>query len=97
MTGTNEGLVPVVITTEWRGVFFGYAMPDSLEDQAMWLMRARNCIRWVNTRGFIGLASSGPNKDCRIGPAAGGYFRGVTSVLQCTPEAVAAWEEAPWG
>ena len=90
-------LTPVVVTTQWRGVFFGYALPEKLEDTEMWLMRARNCLYWESSlKGVIGLASAGPSPNCRIGPPAGAFFRGITAVLLCEPEAAKRWEEAPW-
>lgn len=86
----------VVVTTEHRGVFFGYATEtasDTIE-----LKRARLCVYWTaDLRGFMGLASHGPNKGCKIGPAADITLRKVTSVVECTPEAAANWEKAIWG
>jgi hypothetical protein len=38
----------------------------------------------------------GPVNGSRIGPAADISLRGITSVIECTPEAVQAWEHAPW-
>ena len=85
---------PVMITTAHRGVFFGYATDTSGE--TVKLTRARNCLYWCHTRGFMGLASDGPNESCRIGPAADIELRNVTSVTEVTPAAVAKWEAAPW-
>jgi hypothetical protein len=85
----------VLVTTKHRGVFFGYAT-DTTGDQIT-LKRARCCVRWANTRGFLGLTTDGPNKDCRIGPAADELqLRDITSVAICSPAAVSAWEQAPW-
>ena len=87
---------PVVVTTEYRGVFFGYATDTSGE--TIKLSRARNCIYWNNVlKGFLGLASVGPNEQCRIGPPVDIELRKVTCVAECTPEAVRAWEAQPWG
>jgi hypothetical protein len=47
-------------------------------------------------RGFMGLASTGPSKSCRIGPPADITLRKITAVVEVTPEAVAKWEAAPW-
>jgi hypothetical protein len=44
----------------------------------------------------MGLASSGPSKSCKVGPAADITLRSITAVLEATPEAVKAWESAPW-
>ncbi len=85
----------VVVTTEFRGVFFGYATETSGETIA--LKRARNCIYWPSEqKGFLGLASAGPMRGARIGPAADIELRKVTCVAECSPEAIAAWEKAPW-
>lgn len=85
----------VVVTTQHRGVFFGYCTDTS--GAAIYLRAARNCLYWSHSvRGFIGLAATGPNKECRVGPAADIELRDITSVIACTPEAVKAWEAAPW-
>jgi len=86
---------PVLVTTSYRGVFFGYAEDTTGETIA--LKRARNCIYWsADVKGFLGLAATGPTNSCRIGPAADVTLRGITSVSEVTPEAVQRWEEAPW-
>ncbi len=86
----------VIVTTAHRGVFFGYATDTDGEQIA--LKRARLCVHWSSdVRGFMGLASGGPSSKCRIGPPADIKLRGITSVLECTPDAVKAWEAAPWG
>ena len=86
----------VLVTTSFRGVFFGYAVDT--KGETITLKRARNCIYWTQAlKGFLGLASSGPGAGCRIGPPADVELRGVTCVAEVTPEAVAAWERAPWG
>ena len=84
----------VLVTTAHRGVFFGYSTDTTGE--RIELRRARNIPRWRNTRGFMGLASSGPNDECRVGPAADIVLTAITCVAECTPEAVAAWERSPW-
>lgn len=94
----NGKEIAVVITTEHRGVFFGYIDPKTVNDDAISLRAARNCVSWSSdVKGFIGLASTGPSKSCKIGPAADmPSLRKITSVLACTPEATTAWENAPW-
>ena len=85
----------VVVTTEHRGVFFGYA--SDVDGEIIKLRGARNCIYWsADIRGFMGLAATGPNKSCKVGPAADISLRKITSVMECTPEATQAWENAPW-
>ena len=59
----------VVVTTEYRGVFFGYA--EDTSGDTIKLRKARCCIYWTEKqKGFMGLASEGPHADARIGPAA---------------------------
>jgi hypothetical protein len=85
----------VVVTTQRRGVFFGYTGDTS--GDSIKLRGARNCIYWSSdVKGFMGLAATGPTKSCKIGPAADIDVRNITSVMECTAEATAAWEAAPW-
>ena len=86
---------PVLVTTAHKGVFFGYAKDTS--GAIISLRAARNCIYWpTDQKGFLGLASTGPVNGARIGPAADLELRDITSVAVCTPQAVEAWEKAPW-
>lgn len=85
----------VIVTTEHRGVFFGYA--TETDGEQIVLKRARLCLYWSSDcKGFMGLAATGPTTGCRIGPAADITLRKITSVLEATPEAVKRWEGAPW-
>lgn len=87
---------PVIVTTEHRGVFFGYA--DDTDGDQIELKRARLCIYWSSdVKGFMGLASDGPSSSCKIGPSADITLRSITAVLEVTPDAVKKWEKAPWG
>lgn len=87
---------PVLVTTEHRGVFFGYA--DKIDGEILHLKRMRNCSYWSSDmKGFLGLASMGPSPSCRIGPAVNASLRNITGVFEVTPEAVLKWESAPWG
>lgn len=85
---------PVLVTTEFRGVFFGYA--DDTTGENITLSNARNCIYWPSSQGgFAGLASEGPAKGARIGATVEKIdLRKITSVTEVTPAAVAAWEAA---
>lgn len=89
-------LRPVLVTTEHRGVFFGYE--ESRKGNTITLRNARCCIRWSSTvKGFLGLAATGPDASCRIGPAAPQIeLLKVTSVSAVSDDAVKAWEAAPW-
>lgn len=86
----------VLVTTAHRGVFMGYATETDGETIA--LKGARLCLYWSRAvKGFMGLASTGPDKDCRIGPPADITLRNITAVAEVTPEAEKAWSAAPWG
>ena len=85
----------VVVTTAHRGVFFGYA--EDTSGETIKLRAARLCIYWsADLRGFMGLAAHGPNKSCKVGPAADVELRNITAVLEASEEAVKNWEKAPW-
>lgn len=90
---------PVIITTEFRGVFFGYleGEPKDLPEKVE-LKNARMCVYWsADMRGVLGLASQGPSKSCRISQAAPSFTAyKVTSVTECSPKAAEQWEAAPW-
>ena len=93
--GPLDGERAVLVTTAHRGVFFGYA--TKTDGETIQLRRARNCLYWSRSvQGFLGLAASGPNSDCRIGPAADIELRDITCVAECTPAATQAWETGPW-
>ena len=85
----------VLITTEYKGVFFGYA--TNTDGDIIKLKRARNCIYWpTQNKGFMGLASDGPHRDAKIGPPADIELRKVTSVVEVTPSAEKVWNEFKW-
>jgi hypothetical protein len=88
----------VLVSTAHRGIFFGYT--DCTEDspEHIVLKRARMVVyHSEDSHGFIGVAAIGPGKGARISPAvARAGLRHVTSVLEMTPEAVAACEAEPW-
>lgn len=89
---------PVLVTTEHRGVFFGYVVDDSQVPIKIDLKDVRNCISWAaSVKGVLGLAATGPNNDCRIGPKvpAASLWK-ITAVFDCSAEAVTKWENGPW-
>lgn len=85
----------VLVTTQARGVFFGYLKSERGRAELS-ITGARNCIYWHSSiGGFLGLASQGPNKECRIGarvPEITLYE--ITSVTECSDAAIKAWEDA---
>lgn len=86
---------PVLVTTEFRGVFFGYVEGDT-SGENLTLINARNCIYWPSENGgFGGLAAEGPAKGARIGAVIPKIdLRKVTSVSDVTPNAASKWEAA---
>ena len=93
--GPRPGERAVLVTTAHRGVFFGYA--TCTDGETITLRAARCCIYWpVGNKGFLGLASVGPLKGARVGPAVTITLRNITCVAECTDAAVKAWESAPW-
>lgn len=88
----------VVVTTENRGVFFGYIENDKKLPSEVTLSKARVCVYWsADVKGFIGLAANGPTKSCKISfPAPKMTAYKVTSILDCSPEAIKQWETDIW-
>lgn len=87
---------PLLVTTEHRGVFFGYGEPT--DESTIQLERVRMCIYWPESQhGVLGLASQGPLAGAKVGPAVpSATIRAVTAVAECTEAAAAAWETEPW-
>lgn len=88
----------VLVTTAHRGVFFGF-LKGKPSRESVTLSAMRNVTYWdAATRGFLGLAATGPTKACRVGRAAGeeSTVFDITGVFGCTDEAVKAFEAAPW-
>lgn len=81
---------PVILTTEHRGVFFGYAGDTS--GAVIKLRGARMAIRWNTTRGLMELAEVGPNSGSKISARADMEVRKITAVFEVTEAAAAAWE-----
>jgi hypothetical protein len=83
----------VIVCTEFRGVFFGYAKDTS--GDAITLRRARMAIHWGTQRGVMQLAETGPTSTSTISARADIEVRKITAVFAVTPEAVLKWEAAP--
>lgn len=82
----------VIVTTAHRGVFYGWAADT--DGETIFLRGARLCIYWsADLRGFMGMAATGPTKDCKIGPRADITLRSITSVVEVSDEAQKRWEE----
>lgn len=90
---------PVLVTTEHRGVFFGWVPEDAdLAATTQRIERARMAVYWsADVQGVLGLAAGGPTAGCRIGPEVPAItLAAVTAVVECSPEAARAWEVAAW-
>lgn len=89
--------LPVLVTTEHKGVFFGYLNSEMLKEKVQ-LTGARNCTYWdAELRGVFGLASHGPGAKCKIGHLIEEItLFDITSISKCTSVAVEAWDKAPW-
>jgi hypothetical protein len=94
---------PVVVTTEHRGVFFGFAPAGEIslhpaDAKSLTLTDAQMCVYWSeDVKGILGLAAGGPTVRCRVTRRVGRItITEVTSVIDATGEAVKAWQDRPW-
>ncbi len=85
-------LRPVIVCTEHRGVFFGYATDTSSD--AVKLENARMAIAFGTTRGVMELAETGPTSRSKISARANIEVRKVTAVFEVTEVAAESWESA---
>jgi len=83
---------PVIVCTEHRGVFFGYA--TDTKGPEIELKRARMAIAFGTTRGVMELAETGPTRNSKISARADIEVRKVSAVFEVTPAAAKAWEAA---
>jgi hypothetical protein len=83
---------PVIVCTEHRGVFFGYAKDTGGTE--INLKRARMAISFGTTRGLVELAETGPTSRSKVSARADIDVRKVTAVLEVTPAAAEKWEAA---
>ncbi len=84
---------PVLVTTEFRGVFFGYVKDDKKLPSQITLTDVRNCIYWSSdVGGFLGLASAGPIGSSKIGAEVPELtLWKITSVTPVSTEAEKKW------
>lgn len=80
---------PVLVCTEYRGVFFGYAGDTS--GDTVRLRDARMALYWGTERGVMQLAETGPTSKSKISAKADCDLRKVTSVFEVTPDAEKVW------
>ena len=98
MTSPKAQKQPVVVTTEHRGVFFGYLDGDRASSTVT-ITEAQMCVYWsADVQGMPGLAATGPSKTCKVSPAVPGAttLQGVTAVFDATEAAAKAWKDRPW-
>lgn len=85
---TSSGLYPVgqpiVVTTEYRGIFFGYVKDSSNLPESIELTEVCNCLSWSSDMGgFVGLIAKGPSESCKIGPSAESMT--LWKITSCAP------------
>ena len=83
---------PVIVCTEWKGVFFGYA--EDTSGSVVHLKNAKMAIYWGTTKGVMELAHTGPTDTSRISAPADIEVRGVTAVFEVAQEAADKWANA---
>ena len=83
----------VIVCTEHRGVFFGYAADTS--GDTINLRSARMAIYWGTTYGVMELAETGPTSKSKLSARADIEVRKITAVFEVTAEATKKWEAAP--
>ncbi len=84
----------ILITTEYRGVFFGLVERDvDLTQKTLTNIKScRMAINWRNGKGVQGLASDGPDNQCKIGSMSDvEVMHGVTAIFTVTEEAKEKW------
>ena len=82
----------VLVTTKWRGVFFGYTI-DAKFGESVELADARMCIYWDEAcNGVVGLAEFGPIEGSKVSAQTEKVtLHGVTAVFEVTEQAEKVW------
>lgn len=93
-------LTHMVVCTDKRGVFMGLGeerLTKKLES-TVHLYDVRMCVHFSKTiGGVMGLASKGPDGQCRISAAVPeATFPDVHAIFRCSAKSVECWEEEPW-
>lgn len=88
--------IALMVTTEKRGVFYGYGFKS--DAKTIELENARMCVFWSqDMHGVMGLASIGPSKSCKVSHAVPSVIlQDVTATFEVSKEAIEKWESAPW-
>lgn len=87
---------PVLITTEFRGVFAGLIPDDQdITARSMPLKSAKMAIYWGTTKGVMQLCATGPTANTKVSaPADIPMLHSITAVFDITPQAWAVWQKA---
>lgn len=88
----------LVITTEWKGVFFGYGELPTNDSRKISLRDCRMCVSWDSSvKGMPGLVSGQKLSGCRISPPAPKVLLyGVTGIFELSEKAEKEWLKQPW-
>ena len=89
---------PLVVTTEWGGVFFGYGEEPEDGVRVITLRDCRMCVAWdASVKGMPGLASGQSLARCKISPPVPKVkLYGVTGLFEATQEAEKEWIKQYW-
>ena len=92
----SDAMKPVLITTEYRGVFAGLIPNDQdLSARSMPLKSAKMAIYWGTTKGVMQLCASGPTSKSKVSaPADIPMLHGITAIFDIEPDAWNAWKNA---
>ena len=90
----DHATTPVIVTTDKRGVVFGYT--SNVNARPIILTNARMCLYWsANVGGVFGLGEKGPTRECKISAVAPSItLEGVTAIMSVDPAAEKAWKDA---
>lgn len=91
---TAGAKMPVIVTTDKRGVMFGYTTNHAA--RPIILTQARMCLYWsADVGGVFGLGEIGPTTGCKISATLPSIILdGVTAVMTVDAKAEAAWNSA---
>lgn len=90
----TEAMKPVLVTTQYRGVFAGLISEgQDLKETSFGLKSARMAIYFGTTRGLMELAETGPTAKSKISaPADIPILHDITAVFAITEKAWDRWQ-----
>jgi hypothetical protein len=88
-TNKKSNLRPVIVCTEHRGVFFGYA--ENTTGDPIHLKDARMAIYFGTTKGVMQLAETGPTPSSKISAKADIEIRKIAAVFEVSEAAAKVW------